>query len=79
MDTMQLVKKLIKEQLTDAVIEVSDLTGTNDHIGIQVCSKAFIGKSLIEQHRMIMDILKEELKGPVHALKIKTTIPSINS
>lgn len=76
MDALQLAKKLIKEQLTDAEVEVSDLTGTSDHLGIQVTSKAFIGKSLIEQHRLIMDILKEPLKGPIHALKIKTKIPS---
>lgn len=75
MDTLALVKKLITSQLTDAIVEVSDLTGTNDHIAVQVTSKAFIGKPLIEQHRMIMDILKESLKGPVHALKIKTHIP----
>lgn len=75
MDTIQLVKKLIKDQLSDAVIDVSDLTGTSDHLGVQVTSNAFIGKSLIEQHRIIMDILKEPLKGPIHALKIKTKIP----
>ncbi len=74
MDTMQLVEKLIKDKITDAVVIVSDLTGTNDHLGVQVTSKAFVGKSLIEQHRMIMEILKEPLKGPVHALKIKTII-----
>ena len=75
MDTQALVKKLIKEHIQDAIVEVSDLTGTNDHIGVQVTSKVFTGKPLIEQHRMIMDILKESLKGPVHALKIKTIIP----
>jgi stress-induced morphogen len=76
MDNMVLVEQLIKNKIPDAHVIVSDLTGTSDHLNIQVTSKAFIGKPLIEQHRMIMDILKESLKGPVHALKIKTIIPS---
>lgn len=75
MDTQALVMKLIKEKIQDAIVEVSDLTGTNDHLSVQVTSKVFADKPLIEQHRMIMDILKESLKGPVHALKIKTIIP----
>jgi stress-induced morphogen len=76
MDTIELVKKLIKDQLNDAEVEVNDLTGTNDHLGVQVTSKAFSGKSLIEQHRIVMEILKEPLKGSIHALKIKTKIPN---
>ena len=76
MDNLILVKKLITEKLKDAIVEVSDLTGTNDHIEVKVTSNAFIGKSLIEQHRIIMDIMKDSLKGPVHALKIKTKIPN---
>ena len=76
MNTPELIKKLIQEQIQDAVVEVNDLTGTNDHLGIQITSKVFIGKPLIEQHRIIMDILKEPMKGQVHAIKIKTKIPN---
>ena len=75
MNNLSLVEKLIKEKIHDAIVEVSDMTGTNDHLQVQVTSQAFTGKSLIEQHRMVMDILKETLSGPVHALKIKTIIP----
>jgi BolA protein len=30
----------------------------------------FEGKSLLERHRMINEVLAEELAGPVHALAI---------
>lgn len=69
---MQDVEKLIKENLQDAHVEVSDLTGTMDHLNIFVVSDAFKGKMLIDQHQMIMDILKEDLKDKIHAVKIKT-------
>lgn len=69
---MQEVETLIKNNLDDAHVEVSDLTGTMDHLNIFVASNAFKGKMLIDQHQMIMDILKEELKDKIHAVKIKT-------
>lgn len=69
---MQRVENLIKENLKDAHVEVSDLTGTMDHLNIFVASDAFKGKMLIDQHQMIMDILKEDLKEKIHAVKIKT-------
>lgn len=67
------VKELIKQNIPDAIIEVIDLTGTQDHLGITVFSDQFKGKSLIEQHQVLMDILKERLKADIHAVKLKTS------
>ncbi len=72
MNPMQEVEQLIKSQIEDAHVEVSDLTGTMDHLNIFVASNVFKGKMLIDQHQVIMDILKEELKEKIHAVKIKT-------
>ena len=72
MNPMSRVKELIQQQIPDAVVEVSDLTGTGDHIGLLVASNAFEGKRPLEQHRMIMDILKDEFARELHAVQIKT-------
>jgi stress-induced morphogen len=72
MDNFQLVENLIKEKLTDAVVEINDMTGTMDHLEISIWSDHFKGKMLLQQHRLIMDILKEALSGPVHAVKLNT-------
>lgn len=72
MDNLELVKKLITEKLQDSVVEVVDMTGTRDHLEILVASDAFTGKSLLQQHQTVMDILRESLAGPVHAVKLKT-------
>ena len=66
------VKSLIKTDLTDADVRVTDLTGTQDHLGILIISDAFEGKRLLQQHQMIMDILKESLKEEIHAVQLKT-------
>ena len=72
MSNMETVKTLILSKLSDAAVEVSDMTGTDDHLEILVASDKFKGKMLFEQHKMIMDILKDSLKEQVHAVKIKT-------
>lgn len=72
MITLEEVKELIKSNITDAEVFVSDMTGTLDHLAIFVASDDFEGKSLIQQHQIIMDILKEDLKEKIHAVKIKT-------
>ena len=72
MDNFQLVENLIKDKLTDAVVEINDMTGTMDHLEISIWSDHFKGKMLLQQHRLIMDILKEALAGPVHAVKLNT-------
>ncbi|RLA64798.1 MAG: BolA family transcriptional regulator [Epsilonproteobacteria bacterium] len=67
------VKSLIKNKIPDADVTVIDLTGTKDHLGLEIVSNEFTGKRLIQQHQMIMDILKEELnQNIIHAVQIKT-------
>ena len=72
MENLTFVKELIIKHLPDAEVQVTDLTGTNDHLGLLVASDTFEGKMLIQQHQTIMDILKESLKERIHAVQIKT-------
>jgi len=41
-----------------------------------VVSAGFEGKSLLDRHRQINAVLKDELAGPVHALAIKALTPA---
>jgi BolA family transcriptional regulator, general stress-responsive regulator len=50
--------------------------GTGEsHFRILVVSEAFQGKSRIERHRLVNELLKEELAGGVHALALSTLAP----
>ena len=54
--------------------------GTGEsHFSVMVVSDAFAGKSRLERHRMVNDVLAEELKGPVHALAISALTPEERS
>jgi len=41
-----------------------------------IVSKTFEGLLLLDQHRCVTDVLKEELDGLVHALALKTLTPA---
>ncbi|CAG9132112.1 unnamed protein product [Plutella xylostella] len=50
--------------------------GAETHFKVVVVSDKFDGLPLIKRHRLVNDILKEELKGGVHALSIVAKTPS---
>ena len=47
------IKRLIKEDLPDASIEIEDLMGDNNHYSAIIKSKSFSGLSKIEQHKLV--------------------------
>jgi stress-induced morphogen len=72
MNDFQFVEDIIKSGLPDATVMVEDMTGTKDHLAITVVSDGFKGKMLFEQHQILMNLLKEELKERIHAVKLQT-------
>ncbi len=71
----ELIIEKIRAVLPDAQVELTDLTGTQDHWQATVISAAFKGKSPIQRHRMVFDALEQEMKGPIHALSLNTRTP----
>ncbi|MGB8964949.1 MAG: BolA family protein [Candidatus Cybelea sp.] len=66
---------LILAELPDAEVGIFDRTGTMDHFNLTVRSRAFKGKTLIEQHQLVYGALKGALKdGRVHAVELKTIV-----
>ena len=69
-------KEKIKKSLNAIHLEVIDLRG-GDHIQVIAVSPEFENKTLIEKHKMIYDILAEEMKSnAIHALTLKTYAPA---
>ena len=66
----------IKRALPDAQVTVEDLSGGGDHLQVNVVSKSFAGLSLIRQHQMVYEVLKDELASEaIHALALNTSTP----
>lgn len=74
MDSAQ-IKMMIQEALETVHVEVHNPREDGLHFEAFVVSPAFTGKSLVEQHQMVMLPLKKHFEGALHALSLKTLTP----
>ncbi len=76
------IKQKLEHSFPSAIIHLTDHSAAHQehnpmglHLEVQVTYAGFAGKSLIEQHRLVNEILAEELNsGQIHALKIRTKV-----
>jgi stress-induced morphogen len=65
---------MITEALPDAVVELTDLAGDNDHWAAIVTSSAFKGLPKVKQHQLVYAAFKGKMGGELHALQLTTQI-----
>ncbi|KAJ4725365.1 SufE-like protein, chloroplastic [Melia azedarach] len=82
------IREKLEKQLRSVELEVEDISyqhaghagvrGSDGetHFNVKVVSKEFEGKSLVKRHRLIYDLLQEELQTGLHALSIVAKTPS---
>jgi stress-induced morphogen len=70
------IERLIKAKLPDAEVTIQDLAGDGDHYQAIVVSKAFKGKSRVQQHQMVYEALGGQMGGALHALALQTSAPA---
>ena len=56
----------------NALIEIKDLMGDNNHYEATIQSKQFNGLSKIDQHKLVYKSLKGKMGNELHALSITT-------
>ncbi|MCD7460934.1 SufE-like protein 1, chloroplastic/mitochondrial [Datura stramonium] len=82
------IKEKLEKELRPIEIEIEDISHQHaghagirgsdgeTHFNLKVVSKEFEGKSLVKRHRMIYDLLQDELQNGLHALSIVAKTPS---
>ena len=71
MITPDVLADYVRKSLPDAVVTVTDRTGTMDHLKVVIVSDGFHGKNLLDRHRMIYQALDVPMKdGRIHALEL---------
>ena len=85
------IVSIIEEKLTAALAPVTldvvneshlhashaSSPGTGDsHFRVTVISDKFNGVNRVNRQRLVYDVLKDELAGPVHALALTTKTPN---
>jgi len=63
------IQTMIESGLPGAEVQV---TGDGRHFDAVVIAEAFVGKSLLEQHRMVYAALGGAMGGDIHALTMRT-------
>jgi len=66
------IKKMITDSIPDAIIEIKDLVGDNNHYSAKIISKEFSGLSKIDQHKLVYKSLQGKMGNELHALSITT-------
>lgn len=70
------IKQRIEAAIPGAQAAVEDYTGGGDHFSATVTAEAFDGLSRIQQHRLVYDVFGAEIGGAIHALALKTKVPT---
>ena len=66
------IESLIRKHIPDSKVIIEDLKGDGDHYSAVVIPKSFLGKTRIEQHKMVYDAFKGKMGNELHALKLTT-------
>jgi stress-induced morphogen len=69
------IEGMIKAALPDAMIEITDLAGDNNHFAARVVSAAFAGMPRVKQHQAVYNALGGRMGGVLHALQLTTAVP----
>ncbi len=73
------LEEIIRYTFPNAQIKILDLIGDQDHYSLEIQDDTFVGLSLINQHKLVKNALSTILNNnQLHAITIKTTIPTIN-
>ncbi|GAA5939308.1 Bol3p [Sporobolomyces koalae] len=74
-DGEQLLKTKLEESLEGAKVQVQDVSGgCGSFYAIQIEHESFKGLNTIKQHRIVNQLLKDEIKA-MHGLQLKTSAP----
>ena len=69
------LEQMIRTALPDSKVDITDLRGDGDHYAAHVVSKAFVGKTRVQQHQMVYDALGGGMGDALHALALQTSVP----
>ena len=73
--TKEDIFKRLSKKIKNSTIEIYDNTGDSNHFSILIISDMFNKLSLINRHKIIYNLFKDELTKEIHALQIKAFTP----
>jgi stress-induced morphogen len=69
------IERLIRARFPDAEVSIRDLAGDGDHYAAHVVAREFVGKTRVQQHKMVYEALQGRMGDVLHALALTTAPP----
>jgi len=66
------IKNLVVSALPGSEVTVVDTEGDGDHWSVTVASELFVGKSLLQQHKMVYSALGDRVGTALHSVQVNT-------
>jgi BolA-like protein 1 len=83
------IREKLEKSLSPVELQIEDIShlhkghaamigqsNAETHFNVRIVSEEFQGKSLVKRHRLVYDLLREELNCGLHALSIDAKLPS---
>ncbi len=70
--SVEILSQLIKKDFPDAVLEIKDLRGDENHYHAIIESAKFEGLNKVQQHKLVYDAIGEHMGTTLHALQLTT-------
>lgn len=70
--SQQELTQILTQAFPSSNVVITDLAGDDDHYALEITHSSFNDISLIAQHRLVKEALKDILHRRLHALSIKT-------
>jgi stress-induced morphogen len=69
------LRDIIASAFSNPVVNVTDTAGDQEHYLVEVITGEFVGKSLMEQHKMVNNAIRGTAAASIHSISIKTSVP----
>ena len=73
------LENMLNDAFVDADIKIIDLAGDNDHWSVEISAKEFVGKTRVQQHKMVYSALNGKMGDQLHAMQLKTSVKNEGS
>lgn len=73
MISLDKIQERLLSHFEGAKIRVKDLTGSGDHLRIEIKAPLFKDKSLVQQHQLVYRALGDWMKEEIHAVVIQSS------
>jgi BolA protein len=88
MNTISTITSTLQEKIGATIVEIEDRSDLHKHhqgrmnaptgsghYDAVIVSESFIGKTMMQQHRMVYAALADQMQTTIHALALKTYTP----